>query len=207
MILYFFPLSQNSIKVLAIIRYLNLSVDEHIVDLTRGDQQTPELLALNPNGRMPILKDGTFVLWESNAIMQYLAATAKSELYSQIPKIQADLNRWLFWETAHWGAAVSAIFFEKFGPHRQPNLERIAKSEERLKRHAALLNAHLKNRDFLLGNQISIADFAIASFAPYRFLAALPLQAFTHIGKWLERIETLKCWSEAVPDLSKVSPK
>jgi glutathione S-transferase len=72
--LYVFPPSPRSFKVMAVANHLGLEWTMHMIDLRKVDQKSPEYATLNPNMRMPTLKDGDFVLWESNAIGQYLAS-------------------------------------------------------------------------------------------------------------------------------------
>ena len=72
--LYDFPFSPNCRKVRAVAYEVGAAFEAVPVDLLRGDQRAPEHLARNPNGRVPVLEDGAFVLWESIAIMRYLAA-------------------------------------------------------------------------------------------------------------------------------------
>src|SRR5688572_6080932 len=101
--LHVFPHSNNAVAVLAVVHHLELPVELVMVDLLRGAQKTPAFTALNPNQRMPVLEDGAFVLWESNAIAQYLAAQRPaSGLWPTDPARQADVSRWQFWQTAHW---------------------------------------------------------------------------------------------------------
>ena len=71
--LYVFPPSPRAFKVMAAANHLGIDYKLHMVDLRKGEQKSPQYAALNPNMRMPTLKDGDFVLWESNAILQYLA--------------------------------------------------------------------------------------------------------------------------------------
>src|SRR6266478_6307027 len=71
--LYAFPPSPRAMKVIALAEHLQIEHETQVVDLTKGDQMKPEFTALNPNQRMPVLEDDGFVLWESNAILQYLA--------------------------------------------------------------------------------------------------------------------------------------
>ena len=71
--LYVFPPSPRAFKAMVVANHLGIDTTLHIIDLINGDQKTPEYAALNPNMRMPTLKDGEYVLWESNAIGQYLA--------------------------------------------------------------------------------------------------------------------------------------
>jgi glutathione S-transferase len=75
--LYVFPPSPRAFKVMAIANHLGIDTTLRIVDLVKGDQKTPEYAALNPNMRMPTLRDGDYVPWESNAIGQYLVARSR----------------------------------------------------------------------------------------------------------------------------------
>src|ERR1019366_9775634 len=106
--LYVFPLLPRATKVLALAGHLGLECEIHLVDLFKGDQYKPEFAALNPNKKMPVLDDDGFVLWESNAILQYLALKKpESGLWPADSKGQADVLRWLLWEAAHWSPACS----------------------------------------------------------------------------------------------------
>ncbi len=78
------------------------SCEVQLVDFRRGEQRTPEYAALNPNRNMPTLEDNGFVLWESNAILFYLAAQRpESGLWPTDLQAQADVMRWLAWERGH----------------------------------------------------------------------------------------------------------
>src|SRR5258707_343080 len=111
--LHTFVGSPNSHKVEAVIRHLGLEVDIHHHDPLAGDLRRPEYLALNPNGKVPVLEDGGFVLSESNAIMQYLADKASdSSLFPRDPQLRADVARWQFWELAHFNGAFRVLVIE-----------------------------------------------------------------------------------------------
>ena len=106
--LYCFPPSSNSRKVLAVVRQLGIDVETEIVDLSAGAQRRPEYLAIEPSGRTPALVDGDFRLGESNAIMQYLAATApQNGLWPRDERMRADISRWQCWQLAHWGVPIN----------------------------------------------------------------------------------------------------
>src|SRR5689334_13209726 len=98
--LHVFPPSPNAIKVLAGAYLLELAFEPVVVDLFAGAQKTPSCTALNPNQKMPVLEDGEFILWESNAILQYLASKRPERgLWPSEPRRQADVTRWQFWQT------------------------------------------------------------------------------------------------------------
>src|SRR5215831_5981656 len=101
--LYIFPPSPRAIKVVAVANYLELRPEIHALDYFSAEQHSPEFAAINPNRRMPVLDDDGFVLWEANAILQYLAQKKpEAGLWPDTARQQADVLRWLFWEIAHW---------------------------------------------------------------------------------------------------------
>jgi glutathione S-transferase len=94
--LYVLPPSPRAFKVTALRNHLGLDCETQIVDLGKGDQLTPEYVAMNPNRKMPVLEDDGFVLWESNAILFYLASKKpQSGRWPSDLKRQADVLRWL----------------------------------------------------------------------------------------------------------------
>jgi glutathione S-transferase len=113
--LYIFPPSGRALAVMALKNHLAPDCEVQPIDLSRGDQLTPQYLALNPNKKMPTLEDGDFVLWESNAILFYLAAKhPDSGLWPADLQGQADVLRWLAWQSAHWDAeSCGMVSFEK----------------------------------------------------------------------------------------------
>ena len=112
--LHVFPPSPNAIKVIAAAHHLGIEFEPRIVDLTKGEQQKPEFVALNPNRKMPVLEEDGFVLWESNAIAQYLAAKKPEGcLLPTDPRSRADVTRWQFWDSAHWDPACATLVFER----------------------------------------------------------------------------------------------
>src|SRR6516165_3381816 len=113
--LYVMPPSPRAFKVIALKNHLEIACEIHLVDLGKGDQLTPEYIAMNPNKKMPVPEDDGFVLWESNAILFYLASKEpRSGLWPSNPKHQADVLRWLAWESAHFDAeSCGMVGFEK----------------------------------------------------------------------------------------------
>ncbi|MEO1180824.1 MAG: glutathione S-transferase family protein, partial [Cyanobacteria bacterium J06636_28] len=83
------------------------------INLPQGDQRTADFLALNPTGRIPVLQDGDFVLWESNAIMQYLASQVSTPLWPDDAQQRADIMRWQSWQLAHWAKGCQPLNYER----------------------------------------------------------------------------------------------
>src|SRR5262245_53679690 len=108
--LHYHPYSHNSRRALAVIHHLGLTVELVTVDVLKGAHKSPEYLRLNPNGMVPTLEDGSFILWESNAIMQYLSERAgETSLWPRDPQVRADIARWQFWQVGHFNIAIETL--------------------------------------------------------------------------------------------------
>jgi glutathione S-transferase len=205
--LYGFPASPNTWKVRALAAYLKMPLDFEFVDLTKGAQYAPAYLALNPAGRTPTLADGDFTLWESNAILQYLASKAATPLYPNDAKSRADIARWQCWDLAHWGAqACGPLTFEnlvkKFVNLGAPDATAVAKATEAFNKEAKVLDAHLAKHKYLVGGTLTIADFSAAAPLFHAQGAGMPVGPYANIGAWFGRVSALPCWSETAPQLA-----
>jgi glutathione S-transferase len=202
--LYTTPLSANGRKVLAVSHHLGLSPEVKLVNVYKGEGQTPEYLSINPFGKIPTLVDGGLTLWESNAILPYLSeAHGDYRLWSRAPKQRADISRWLFWESAHWQPAfnfvpgLATFVGQKLGVVRidasAPPVE-IGWADARFQPLVKFLDTHLNGRDFLVGDALTLADFSIAGMMMYLRPAGFPFEAFPHLGAWYARMERLEAW-------------
>ncbi len=187
--LYDFPFSPNSRKVRAVVYELGLAVEQVHVDLLAGKQRQPTFLALNPNGRVPVLVDGELVLWESTAIMRYLARG--SALLPTEPKAAADVDRWVAWQLAHLGPAMSKVAFERLvkvelgkGP---PDEAKIAEGTAEFHAQCEILDAALAGKDHVAGT-LSIADFALAAHLSLASACRLDLGRHPRVEAWLARV-------------------
>ncbi|HVI88304.1 MAG TPA: glutathione S-transferase family protein [Dongiaceae bacterium] len=189
----------NPRKVCALARHLDLPVEFVRVDLKTGEHRKPDFLAINPNGKVPVLQDGDWTLWESNAIMCHLAKRAKSDLWPEDER-QIEVMRWLYWDTNHFTRHGGSLYFENLV---KPALGMGAPDEAAVKQatnffhnFAGVLDTHLKGRDFLVGNRLSIADFATAVCLPYAEGAKLPLEPYAEIRRWHAGLEKLPAWQK-----------
>lgn len=203
--LYGFPLSPNTWKVRAVAAHLGLAVEDVLVDLAKGEQRLPAYLALNPSGRTPTLVDGDFVLWESTAIMHYLASQTPNALWPSAVRVQADILHWESWHLQHFsGSACTPLVFERFvksffnmGP---PDAAVVAKATEGFHREAAVLERHLASRSYLVGDGPTLADFTIAASLVYAAQAEFPVADYPHLRAWSARILSLPAWRDTAPN-------
>lgn len=205
--LYWFD-TVNPRKACAVAKYLQSPVKFERVDLGRGEHKRPEYLALNPNGKVPTLVDGTRTLWEANAIMCHLAARADSDLWPQDDR-QVEVIRWLSWDLAHFYRAGSSLYFEyiikpRFGLGDVDPGE-VKRAGKEWRRFATILDSHLHDRRWLVGNGITVADFAVASVLPYAERACIPLDEFPNVRRWHDRLNELDAWREPYPALSEAA--
>lgn len=204
--LYGFPASPNTWKVRALAAHLKLPLELELVDLSKGAQRAPAYLAINPGGRTPTLIDGDFTLWESNAILQYIAGKTGSALYPNDARTRADISRWQFWQSAHWSSEVFApLLFQRMVKRLlnlgAPDDAIVNKALEALDKEAGLLDAHLARRKYLVGEQLTLADFAVSAPMFYSKQAEIPLGPYANLRAWFERVSALPCWSETAPQL------
>ncbi len=202
--LYSLPGSPNTRKVLAVSHHLDLNLEIEQLDFLRGDTRKPEFLAINQNGMVPVLEDGSFVLWESNAIMQYLVEkVGGSPIFPTDLKLRTEVLRWQFWELTHFNKAFGTLVFEsvikpQFGMgNAAEDLVSFCLTE--LARFAPVLEHHLDSRQYLVGDGLTIADYSMVCLEKYRGATAFDWSPFPQINRYLDRIRQSDAWVKADP--------
>jgi glutathione S-transferase len=202
--LYFHPLSGNSRRALLVATHLEVPLERVLVDLPRGEQREASHLGRNPNGRVPVLEDDGFVLWESRAIMQYLAEkTPGQTLLPTDARGRADVNRWLFWCAAHMAPANTVLVYENFvktvtgrGP---ADPAEVTRGEALIAQHAPVLDAHLAGKTWVAQDRLTLADFSLASSFALAGPARLPIGDYANLRVWLGRVQELDAWKRTAP--------
>ncbi len=200
--LYYFE-TINGQKVCAVAKYLDAPVEYIHVDLAKGEQKSPAFLAINPNGKIPALVDGDTVLWESNAIMCHLARKAKSDLWPTDPVKQIEVLKWLSWNSEHFTRHAGTLYFNhvikpKFGIGA-PDEKAVEEAIGFAKQFVAVLDRELEGRTFLLGDHLTVADFAVSVTLPQAETIKLPLEGFKNIARWKAQLEDIPAWREPFP--------
>lgn len=197
--LYGHSISPNVKRVRIVAAELGLPVEEKTIDLMKGEQHAPDFLAMNPNGKVPVVEADGRALWESPAILFELAAAhPKAGLWPSDPKAQAEVLRWMFWNASHLEAAVFGLALELFFKPKlmnQPtNQTRVDELRANFARYAQVLEARLKGRSWILGDRFSIADIALATSLDFGKTIDLPLAEFPAIAAWLNRVTARESW-------------
>jgi len=203
--LYNANLSPNALRVRAVASELGIELEIVEVDLRGGENKTPAYLALNPNGKVPTLVDGNFVLWESRAIDAYLASLKPERgLYPADPKKRAIVDQWSYWQAIHLGPAMQRIAFEfvlkpRFGMG-EPDESAVAGQRKDVAQFLPILDANLADKEWVAGD-LSVADFAVASTFMYREPSGVSLDATPNVAAWIARMEARPAWQKAVAPL------
>jgi glutathione S-transferase len=205
--LYAFPPSPNTWKVRAVAAHLGLPLELVLVNLGKGEQRAPAYLALNPTGRTPTLVDGDFVLWESTAIMQYLAGREPNLLWPDDARARADIMRWQSWHLQHWGPEACGPLLLERVVKRIFNMGAadaavVAKATDAFHREAAVLDAHLSKQRHLVGDDPTLADFSVAAPLAYAAEAELPISSYPRLREWSGRILGLPAWRDTAPSFA-----
>ena len=192
--------SPNSRKVLAIVNHTGIAIDIEYLDLFAGDTQKPDYKALNPNAMVPTLVDGDLHLWESNAIIQYLADKAgDKQLYPTDLKQRADIHRWQAWELAHFNQAFGTLAFEAIAKpqfmDQQGNAALIEHCQAQLTRFAEVLNNHLQGRRFMVGDQLTLADYSIIHVEFFKAMIPFDWSPYPHLNAYFERLSQSSHWA------------
>ena len=207
--LYNANLSPNAFRVRVVASELGIELDVIEVDFRKGEHKSESYLAINPNGKVPVLVDGDFVLWESRAINAYLAGLRPERgLYPAEPKKRAMVDQWSYWQAVHLGPAMQRVVFErylkpKFGMGEtdetviEPQLKELAQ-------FLPILDANLTGKEWVAGD-LSLADFAVGSTFIYRKPAGVSLDEVPNIAAWMTRLESRPSWQAAIaPVLSAI---
>ncbi len=199
--IYADPITVNCRKVLAGLDLIGAPYELVYVDYFKGQQKEEPYIFLNPNASIPAMVDGEFVLWESNAILQYAAdKVGNQSVYPKDLQTRADINRWLLWESSSWFPSCYVYLVENCV---KPLLGGSADSavlkaqDDQFHKLAGILDQRLAKQEWVAGNQVTIADIALAAPMHLHGWAQLPLDNHQHVKRWITNsVEALPCWKK-----------
>ncbi|WP_249975422.1 glutathione S-transferase family protein [Vreelandella olivaria] len=194
--------STNVKKVLWVLEELELPFEQIQAGLQHGVNNTPEYLAMNPTGLVPLLKDDATnsVLWESNAIIRYLAAQyGESKLWIAEPARRAQMEKWMEWANSTLTPSHRKILM---GYVRTPIEKRdntaIEAAEKECEALFAIMDNALANQRWFSGDAFGLGDIAIAPFVYNLLNSGLTWQSRTHLQRWTEQLEERPAYRKVV---------
>lgn len=164
MLKFYYNTGPNPTKVALFLEEAGLDYEAIPVDTRRGEQFTPAFLAINPNAKAPALVDGDAVVFDSNAILLYLAEKTGKFLPGNSPKERGALLSWLMFVATGVGPyAGQAVHFKRMAPEQIPYA--INRYDYEAERHFGILDAQLGKTKYMLGDTYTIVDMAVWGWA------------------------------------------
>lgn len=195
--------SINVQKVMWLVAELGLPHERIDAGGSFGLTTQPAYLALNPNSTVPTLRDGDFVVWESNTILRYLAATyAPGDLWPSEPRRRSEAERWMDWQLSVLAPAITPLFWQIIRtPEDQRDVGVIDASARKCNAAFSILDAHLATRTYLAGGSLTMGDFAVGC-AVSRWLS-MPIErpALLHVAKYFRLLSSRPPFVEHVSDI------
>lgn len=180
--------SVNVQKVLWCLRELDLAYERIDAGMAFGKNNEPAYLAMNPNGRVPTLVDGHYVLWESNSIMRYLvlAYAPASSIYPSAPRRRASVDRWLDWTLSTLQPVDRPVFWALVRtPVEKRDMVAIQKDADAEAVQWRIVDARLATRRFIEGDDFTIADIALGAYARRWFgVEGIDKPQLAHLERW-----------------------
>ncbi len=165
-----------------------------------GVVDTPAYRALNPNGLVPTIDDDGFVLWESNAVVRYLAAKyAAGSLWPEVLHARAEADRWMDWEKSTFWPSLRVLFL---GLIRTPPDQRDPRALEEARRKTAkmleIVDANLETREYLAGDAFTMGDIGLGC-GIWRWMA-LPIErpALQNVQRWFDALARRPAYAKVV---------
>jgi glutathione S-transferase len=159
---------------------------------------TDEYLAMNPNRLIPTIEDDGFVLWESNAILRYLAARYAPALWPADPRVRALGDRWMDWQFTYAGAQVDAFLNLIRKAPADRDMAAVAASAKKAGAMMAILDAALAERPWLSGDAFGIGDIPMGVYAHTWFTLAIERPDLPHVVGWYARLRERPGYADTV---------
>jgi glutathione S-transferase len=166
-----------------------------------GGLDKPEFLAMNPHGKVPVIDDGGTVVWESHAILRYLAARyGGTPFWSDDPAARSLSDRWMDWsQSTLQPDFLTGIFWGFYRtPEAQRDMPAVSRRIEACARHFKLLDRHLENRAYMLGDALTLADIPIATNLYRYFNLAIERPSVPNVEAWYARLQQRPAYRQHV---------
>ncbi|MGC5700383.1 glutathione S-transferase [Pseudomonas sp. NFXW11] len=193
--------SSNVRKALWCAEELGLAYESLDAGGAFGVVDTPEYRALNPNGRIPLLEDEGFVLWESNTIVRYLAARHASgtHWYPADVQARASAEKWMDWTTSTFAEPFRLLFWGVLRtPAPEQDWERINAAKATCAELLARVDQALATQPYLSGSEIGVGDIPLGSFIYAWFEMPIERPAMPHLQAWYQRLQQRPAYRRAV---------
>lgn len=203
--IYYDPISTTSRPLMMFASEHRLEIEWELVSLFQGENRTPAFLAINPNGCVPVLVDGSFVLGESSAILKYLAERAASPAYPDGLQERARVNAAMDWFISNCHSAIGpqlvypTLYRAQFPYGAQAFAEVTATGEASSRRWLQVLDDHLigPDRNYVAGEWLTIADYLGGSVVALLEAIDFDFAPYPNVRRWLDGLQARPSWAPA----------
>ncbi|WP_300512849.1 glutathione S-transferase family protein [Aliiroseovarius sp.] len=203
--LYCFGESGNAYKAALALELSGLEWAPVYVDFFGGEARGPEYRKINPMGEVPVMVDGDVTLSQSGVIQDYVSSKS-GKLGGKSAAERREILRWQFWDNHKMSSQIGTTrFLMNFIPEDKRPAEVIAFNQGRLKAAYKVLEAELADKDWLVGNDVTIADLSCCGYLFYPEPFGFDRADWPNISAWLDRISALPGWKHPY-DLMPGSP-
>lgn len=155
-----------------------------------GGNKEPAYLAMNPNGLVPTIEDEGRVLWESNSITRYLAASRHSTFLPTDPGARAEAERWMDWQLTSLGSMTPIFWGYVRTPPENRDMAAIEAARQQVSGAWAILDAHLAGRPFVAGPDFTVGDIPVGAMAYRWFNLPIERPDLPNLRAWYDRLTT-----------------
>ena len=193
--------SVNVQKAIWCLEELKLPYERIDAGMQYGVVNEPPFRAMNPNGLVPVIEDGGAVIWESNAIVRYLAAKyGRGTLWAEDPAERAQSDKWMDWcATVYWPPMREVFWGLIRTPPEKRNPELIETSRKKAAEVLKILDAALSGKDYIAGKQLTIGDIPLGTISWRWFgIADLERVPLPNVEAWFERLSQREAFKKSV---------
>jgi glutathione S-transferase len=205
--LYGFEVSVHTNKVRFAANALGLSYEFKRVNLLAGEHKTESHLKLHPAGKVPVIQDGDFVLFESNAIMRYLAEKESSHLYPKDLRRRALVDQWIDFSALHIGIPMARVFVNRVAYKAlkvEPDERAINEGLAFLQRFLPVAEAQLGKNGFLAGPEMTLADICLLAHMDPAEVSSVDLSAYPRLRQWQRDLQAKEFYQKCFPSFTQM---
>eukprot|EP00246_Nothoceros_aenigmaticus_P015121 TRINITY_DN612_c1_g1_i6.p1 TRINITY_DN612_c1_g1~~TRINITY_DN612_c1_g1_i6.p1 ORF type:complete len:232 (-),score=25.70 TRINITY_DN612_c1_g1_i6:273-944(-) len=204
---YGFPVSTATLRVVVVLQELGLQFELVSVSPTAGEAKTPDHLKRQPFGQIPVLEDGEIIIYESRAIIRYLANTYGGRLYGTTSKERALVEQWLEVESQNYNGPAETLLgqtpiYLKFRGIGQSQPEVVEAQTRKLKQVLEIYDAHLAESKYLAGDGVTLADLVHLPITFYLTItsedAAALFRSYKNVLAWWTAVSSLPSWQKVL---------
>jgi len=190
MLKFYYSLAPNPMKVALFLEESGMDYEAIPVDTRKGEQFAPEFTKLNPNNKVPCIVDGDAVVFDSNAILLYLGETTGKFMPADTKALRGQMLSWLMFVASGVGPySGQQVHFSRYAP--EPKEYAVTRYSFETKRHYGILDAHLAQQRYMVGDSYTIVDMALwgwARMVPFVLGDDAAWDQFPNVKRWFDEI-------------------